>query len=64
MELRRADTIAFRPFFPIASHKKERWYGQIPILYSYEMISDVPASLEVKKITEINTNSGLNKLAK
>ena len=31
---------------------------------SMEMISELDASFDVKKITAMNTNSGLNKLAK
>ena len=49
--------------------KAEIIYGLISRLKltpaaSIDIISELPASLEVKKITAMNTNSGLNRLAK
>lgn len=47
----------------------ETIYGRISRLKltpaaSMDMISELPASFEVKNITAIKTNSGLNRLAK
>jgi hypothetical protein len=47
----------------------EIMYGRMSLLNetpaaSIEMISELPASFEVKKMTAMNTNSGLKRLAK